>query len=304
MNKSKALKKGDTIGIAAPASPFDKNLFMHGVHALEKMGFKTFYQRDIFDQDRYLAGDDSRRANELMEMFKSRNINAIMFARGGYGSQRIIPLLDSSVILKHRKPVIGFSDLTALLTFLNQKCSAPVFYGPVMTQLGQKNMDFTQQHLFKALTTCLPLGEMPIGNAKILREGSSKGKLTGGCIALINSSIGTPYELDTKGSILLLEDIGEKVYVLDRMLTQLKNSGKLDDVRGIIFGSLIPPEGEKHSLDEMIEDVLSGFMGPVIMDFPAGHCSDFVTLPLGVSVEIKASQDSPPVVNIFEEALC
>lgn len=294
MKKIKALQKGDTIGIAAPASPFDRTLFKKGVKTLEQMGFSVEYREDIFDQTRYLAGSDKRRADELTDLFKSSKVRAIMFARGGYGSQRIIPLLDPHTIRTHAKPVIGFSDVTALLTFLRQECDVPTFYGPVIAMLAKDCDPITKEQLLIALTKSGPLGEIPPNSASVLKAGNAEGRLVGGCLSLINSSMGTPYELETKDSILFIEEVGEKVYVLDRMLTQLKNAGKFAQVKGIVFGSIVTQEGEPHDVPTMINDVLSDFEGPVVIDYPAGHTKKFVTLPLGVEFSMDAAIGEKP----------
>lgn len=301
MNKTKALQKGDTVGIAASASPFDKNEFKKGVKVLEAMGFSVYYRDDIFDQSRYLAGSDERRAEELMELFSNPKVRAILFARGGYGSQRIIPLLDDKILSKYKKPIVGFSDVTALLTFLRQNFSTPTYYGPVVTMLGKKDDVLTKKSLLSALTTKDALGEVPLGNTSIVKSGEARGKFVGGCLSLINSSIGTKYDLETKDSILFIEEVGEKVYVLDRMLTQLKNARKFEDVKGIVFGSIILREGEDYDVKTMILDVLSDFKGPIVMDYPAGHANSFVTLPLGVKVFLVAPPDGKPKL-IFETA--
>lgn len=297
MNGLRALKPGDTIGIAAASSPFDRSRFMKGVHALEKLGFKTHYRRDIFDQNRYLAGTDSRRAEELVELMKSRDIQAVMFARGGYGSQRIIPLLKKDELSPHPKPVIGFSDLTALLMFLRQSCSIPTFYGPVITQLGSAKESNTGEALLRALTTKGPLGNVATSKAKVLKTGRVEGRFVGGCLSLINSSMGTPYELNADGAVLFLEDVNEKIYALDRMLTQLKNGGMFKTVRGIIFGAIVPPPDEPYDVEAMVRDVLSNFDGPIVLGFPAGHTDDFVTLPMGVDAELVATHDAAPALN-------
>ena len=290
----RALNPGDSIGIAAPASPFDRGRFMKGVGALKKLGFQAVYRNDIFDQNRYLAGTDERRSKEFMDFMCDDKISAIMFARGGYGCQRVIPLLDLEKLKKHPKPVIGFSDITALLTFLQQAAGVPTFYGPVMTQLGGIKGEVTGKALFRALTTKGTLGPMPVGEAHTIKPGRATGKLAGGCLSLINSGMGTPYELITSESILFIEETGEKVYVLDRMLTQLKNSGKLDSVQGVVFGSLIPVENEPHDVEAMIQELFAGFDGPVIAGFPAGHSDKFVTLPLGAEVSLQAQEGEAP----------
>lgn len=298
MSKPRALEKGDIIGIAASASPFDRNEFKKGIRVLKEMGFEVYYRDDIFDQTRYLAGTDKRRADELMELFVSSKIKAILFARGGYGSQRIIPLLDRNLLAKHKKPIVGFSDVTALLTFLRQEFSIPTFYGPVITALGKDSDTLTRNSLLEALTAKENARDLPTGNAVALRSGRVTGPLVGGCLSLINSSIGTPYELATKGSVLFIEEVGEKVYVLDRMLTQLKNSGKLDDVSGIVFGSIVLREGEEYDVKTMIMDVLGDFKGPVVMDYPAGHTNTFVTLPLGAEVVLECGPDGKPRLQL------
>lgn len=297
MKKVKALKCGDVIGIAAPASPFDRIKFQRGVAILERLGFRVLHRDDIFDQNRYLAGTDKRRAEEFTDLVCNRLVSAIMFARGGYGSQRIIPLLDSTILSKNPKPIIGFSDLTALHTYLRQNCGFPTFYGPVITQLGGAKGSLTVESLVRAITCGEPLGRVPMGAAKILRFGCAKGPIVGGCLSLINSSIGTPYELNTGGAILFIEEIGEKVYVLDRMLTQLKNSGMLAKTVGVIFGSILPLENESHDIEHMLSDVMAGYAGPIIFNYPTGHVDEFVTLPLGAQAELTVKEGSPPVLE-------
>lgn len=297
MKKARALKRGDTIGIAASASPFDRQRFTKGIGVLKKMGFDILYRHDIFDQNRYLAGTDDRRAEEFEELMTNRHVAAIMFARGGYGSQRVIPKLHADTLRNNSKPVIGFSDITAMLTYLRQDVGAPTFYGPVITQLGRIKGASTGECLLKALTSPEPLGQVPMGDAFAIKAGSASGPIVGGCLSLINSSIGTPYELKTSGSILFIEEVGEKVYVLDRMLTQLKNSRMLKGVKGIVFGSIIPPEDEPHDVEAMIRDVLGDFDGPVVGNFPAGHAGEFVTLPLGANARLTAQENTAPTLE-------
>lgn len=303
MKLATALTSGDTIGIAAPASPFDRQKFLKGVHALERLGFAVSYQQDIFDQNRYLAGTDKRRAEELTQLIRNRAIAAVMFARGGYGSQRIIPLLDAAALSGHQKPIVGFSDLTALLVFLRQRCGFPTFYGPVITQLGHAGETPTGAALRSALTTSGPMGAMPMGDAIVVRPGHAEGPLVGGCLALINSSMGTPYAIDAAGAILFIEEINEKVYVLDRMLTQLKNSGVIAQTRGIVFGSIVPPADESHDILQMIRDVLADYAGPVIFNYPAGHVDPFITLPLGAMAVLDAPEGAAPTLTIRGELL-
>ncbi len=273
------IKKGDCIGIAASSSPFDKTLFLKGVQVLKKMGFQVHFRRDIFSKQGYLAGSDKRRVEELTGLITNKKIKAVFFARGGYGSQRIIPYLNPKLLRKHRKPIVGFSDVTALLTFLRQKAGFPTIYGPVITQLGNKPHRRTIESLKTVPTISLK-------GCKILKRGKAKGKLVGGCLSLIVSSLGTPYALETKNKILFFEDTDEKTYALDRMLTQLKNAGALKSVRGILIGTLAPAKGDPHSIVAMLKERFKDFKGPVVFGIPSGHTKDFVSLPLGKTVSL------------------
>lgn len=293
------LKKGDTIGIAAPSSPFDKNQFRHGVALLKKAGFEVYHREDIFSQERYLAGSDRRRAEELTELFLKRKVKAILFARGGYGAQRVIPYLKPDLLKKHKKPLVGFSDITPLLAFLRQRIGMPTIYGPVVTQLGNKPTPRTLDTLMSLLTGEKPIPPINLGEGIVIREGKGEGPLIGGCLTLVTTSMGTPYELNMKGGIFFFEDTGEKVYALDRMLTQLKNAGKFNGVRGVLIGSLSLHEKEVYSPEAMLRDVFDDFEGPVVANFPAGHTNDFVSLPLGVQVTL----DTAGHKLVFEESL-
>lgn len=274
------------IGIAAASSPFDKASFEKGVAQIKKWGFEVFFREDIFSKERYLAGSDERRARELTELIENPKIKAVFFARGGYGSQRVLSLLDFDHLKKTPKPLIGFSDLTPLLNFLNQKCRFPALYGPVVTQLGNPLSDRTLEVLRWHLTQTKPHLPFDLHECAILKEGKADGGLAGGCLSLIASSLGTPYAADFKDKILFFEDTNEKTYRLDRMLTQLKNAGVFKQARGVLVGTLEPKEGDPHSVEEMLGDILGDFKGPVVTGFPAGHTDDFVSLPLGVKMTL------------------
>lgn len=272
------------IGIAAPASPFDKKLFQKGIQVLKKLRFKVHFRRDIFARERYLAGSDKRRAQELTALITDKKIGAILFARGGYGSQRIIPHLNLKILKKNRKPIIGFSDLTALLTFLRQRGGFPTLYGPVVTQLGNNPSKRTLRYLKGYLTSKKTPSPLDLKRCEILSKGKAKGELVGGCLSLIVSSLNTPYALKTRNKILFIEDTNEKVYTLDRMLTQLKNSGALKRVKGILIGTLDTADGNARAVKAMLKDVFKGFKGPIVFGIPCGHTKDFISLPFGVPV--------------------
>lgn len=291
--KAKALSKGSTIGIVAPSSSFSREKFDAGVSILESMGFKVSCPPEIFGKEDYFSAPDEIRARGLTEALSNPEIDAVLFARGGYGLQRIMPTIDFSHFKKHPKPIVGFSDLTPLLGFVSSHLRVPTFYGPVVTMLAEKCLE-TEERLFRALTTNDALGKVPSENAIVIQDGEAKGPLIGGCLSLIQTSIGTPYSLKTENSILLIEDHDEPVYAYDRMLTHLKNAGLFDKVKGIVFGSmkLAGKNETNEQLFKMIAKVLGDFKGPVVAGLPIGHQAPFVTVPLGVESSLIARNNA------------
>ena len=295
------LQKGDLIGIAAPASPFDPLEFKKGVQTIEKIGFHVYFREDIFSKQRYLAGSDERRAEELNELFANPQIKAICFARGGYGTQRIIPLLNRDLIQKNPKIVMGYSDITTLLIYLYERFSWVTFHGPVVAKgMGDSFQERGKESLFRALTDPRPLGEIRSEEMNYIKEGRGKGVLVGGCFSLILSNLKSSYELSFDEKILFLEDLNEPLYKIDRMLTQLRMSGKFSKVRGIIFGPLQGSDAKEKEICEVLLDVLKGIKVPVIYGFPSGHVENMVTIPFGVEVELDSKKGS---VNFLEGAL-
>lgn len=299
MIKISPLKPGDTIGIAAPASHFDKEAFLSGVKNLKEMGFKVVYREDIFEKERYLAGTDERRASELIDLLQNKNINAILFARGGYGMMRLIPYLEKIQLEASPKIVLGYSDITTLLIYLMQKLNWVTFYGPVVAKDMSHFNDDTKKYFLNAVSSTKALGPFHFPETETIQQGIAEGILTGGCLSLVVSTLGTPFEIDTKNKILFLEDINEKAYSVDRMLTQLKLAGKLDHVRGILCGTFENGGNTEH-IGEAIADVLKDKKIPILTHFPAGHSKIKVTLPLGISVCLDATNKT---VSYLEGAL-
>ncbi|MBI2340286.1 MAG: LD-carboxypeptidase [Deltaproteobacteria bacterium] len=277
--KPRALKPGDTIGIAASSSPFEVEAFHNGVKTLESLGFKVYYRKDIFDKKHYLAGSDERRAAELLELVQNPDIKAVFFARGGYGMVRILPYLDRVRFEKNPKIILGYSDITSLLVHLYQRDGWVGFYGPVVAKDLTNNLDErTKNALYQAVTQTKPLGPFIFKETESLNDGACEGLLTGGCLSLVVASLGTPYEIDTANKILFLEDTNEKPYSVDRMLTQIVLAGKLKKARGILFGNFTAM------------DVLRDFKGPILFNFPAGHGPVKITLPLGIRARLTAHE--------------
>lgn len=298
--KPQALTKNDTIRIVASSSPFEKDAFFHGTDRLRALGWRTTYQGDIFAKRPYLAGDDERRLDELVSALNDDSSKAIFFARGGYGSMRLLPLLDRLKLKPKPKIVLGYSDITSLLIYFAKRFGWVTFYGPVVAKdIGPKTDELTIESLKKAVTSHEPLGKLKFDSVVSLRKGEATAPLVGGCLSLIVAHMGTPYELDTSGKILFLEDINEKPYAVDRMLTQLKIAGKFKKCRGLVFGSLAGANPLEHYI-ETIRDVLSDQDFPVLFNFPAGHSEQKITLPLGVNVRLQTRDRS---LTFLESAL-
>lgn len=301
--KPPALKPGDLIGIAAPASPFERGPFEAAVRVLETAGFRIRMQDDIFARQRYLAGSDARRAAELNALLADPKVRAILFARGGYGTQRILPLLDVSAAKADPKVVLGYSDLTVLHAYLHHHCQWVTFYGPTLgTHLGGDAPPATWEWLRAACMERKPMGRLPADQLVVIKPGKASGPLVGGCLTLVQAGLKTIYEWPTTGGILFLEDRGEKLYALDRMLTHLKHAGAFRGVKGILLGSLVlaADEPAPQELVPILTEFFHDFPGPVIAGLPAGHCDPCITLPLGVRTTLTTD---PACVTIEESAV-
>jgi muramoyltetrapeptide carboxypeptidase len=291
-----SIKKGDTVAIIAPAGPIEQHDgLQRGITALEKMGFRAQFEERIFQSSRYLAGDDTARAEELMQAFEDPAIRAVIGLRGGYGCARLIPLLMEKRLRPHPKIFMGFSDLTTLHLFFRRRFGWITFHGPMATSpaLGSISVD-QERHLISLLTDPDYRPVLNFSQLETWAPGSAEGTLIGGCLSLIVASLGTPYEIKTEGKILFLEDQGEPPYRLDRMLTHLNLAGKLQAVSGVLLGSFYdcePAQGDYASKD-ILRDILRKIGVPVIANFPAGHGSDNWAIPLGLRVRLDADARS------------
>jgi muramoyltetrapeptide carboxypeptidase len=283
-----ALKQGDTVGIVAPASNLKRAELDAGCEALRRAGYRPFYFDSILDQDLYFAGSIDRRARELEDMFLRDDVRAIICARGGYGSNYLLDVLDLEKIKAHPKIFVGYSDLTALLTHFFDKTGLVTFHGPMVAK------DWAQQNGINAASweaalsgsATWDLAADENSGAKGLIDGTAEGILYGGCLSILVASLGTPYEIETKDRILFLEDVAAKPFQIDRMLMQLKLAGKLTDVRGIIFGEMkdcVQTANQGYTLEEVVLRIVGNLGVPVAYGVPSGHVtSKNVTLPIGV----------------------
>ena len=284
--KPPALQPGDTVAIVAPASNIQRDLLDAGSDMLRRIGYKPFYLDSIFDQDLYFAGSAERRAREVEEMFVRDEVRAVLCARGGYGSNYLLGKVNLEKIARHPKIFVGYSDNSTLLTHFSDAVGLVTFHGPMVTK-DFAHADGVDLSSWEAALTGRSEWTVPSDSGmKPLVEGSVEGVLYGGCLSMLVASLGTPYEIRTTGTILFLEDVATKPFQIDRMLMQLKLAGKLESVRGIIFGEMtdcIQQKDQGYSLEEVVLRVVGDLGIPVAFGLRSGHVSHRnVTLPIGV----------------------
>ena len=318
MQKPPALLVGDTIAFCAPSGFLDSVRMSLARTRLEEKGFYIVHEDSIYRRWGYLAGTDAQRASELMSYFKDKSVRAIFPGTGGYGSTRILSMLDYNIIKSNPKIFIGFSDITALHIAFNQLAKLITFHTPnPMYGLGsKKGLDPISELYFWSLlmnsndyTYEIPF-DLYGDSLKVqtMVPGIASGKLVGGNLSLICSTMGSVYEAETRGSILFIEDVGEAPYRIDRYLSELKLAGKLDLVNGIIIGRFsrreteAPDRSTDFKMHQVFQQYFSIMKVPVIFNFPSGQGSKNVSLPLGCIVEINTEYDTfkvlePPIKN-------
>ena len=294
------LKPGDTIGIVAPAGPFDPEKFMKGKTVLESVGFQTFFDEGIFQKHGFLAGTDTQRADQVNRLFADPTVQAIVCARGGYGSMRILPFLDFETIQKHPKIFLGFSDISALLSVFYDQCGLVTFHGPVVTTLANAT-EKTIMAMKTALTSDAPLELIP-EDGKVIKPGVCSGLVAGGNLTTLCHLVGTSYASNFKGKILLLEDVGEMPYRIDRMLTQMKLAGCFNGIAGLILGAF-KECGQLNEVVDIFNYIFEDADIPILAGFDMGHGEHNLTIPIGLG----ATLDTDKRRLLFHEpatALC
>lgn len=289
------LRPGSVIGVTAPASPFVPEVLERGVRALREMGFEVRYPEDLFDSCGYLAGSDEHRAAAFNRLVADPQIDAIMCARGGYGSLRILPLLDYARVAEHPKAVIGFSDVTALLWALYSRCGLIGFHGPLVTTLADA-APADRSALWNAVASEGPL-RLRFETAAVIRPGRACAPVAGGNLTTLCHLLGTPYGPAFRDHIVFLEDRGEAPYRLDRMLTQMKMAGCFDGMQGLVLGSF-EDCGAREDAWRVVAEVFSDAEWPILAGVDAGHSRPNVTIPLGV----EAILDAEDRTLVFEKA--
>lgn len=302
--KPPRLRKGQRVGIVAPASPSPEPEDVHyAADVVASLGFEPVQGEHVSDRSLYLAGTDRDRADDVNRMFGDDRIDAVFCLRGGYGTPRILPFIDYELIRANPKALIGYSDITGLLTAVHAKTGLVGFHGPIAMQ---NFSDYSLEEFRKVLlepVAPVALGAAPpfeSGPGKVDRDnrltyihgGVARGRLLGGNLTLICSLVGTAYEPDFRGRILFLEDVDEAPYRIDRMLTQLRLAGKLGEVAGIALGKFTETdtEGNSFSVEEVLRDRCGDLGVPVVRGFMFGHVEDQTTLPVGALAELDGDE--------------
>jgi muramoyltetrapeptide carboxypeptidase len=298
LRKGRSVKAGDTIGITSPASPAKRDIAVKAITVIKDLGFKVKVGKSCFSNTGgYLAGDPRYRAQEINAMFRDPEIAAILCMRGGYGSLQILPYLNYQLIKENPKLLIGYSDITSVHTAVQQECGLITIHGPMASTELVKDDPFTLRALIEMISGNQPPGKMenPEGEEiGVLVPGMATGKLVGGNLAVLCSMMGTPYEINTRGNLLFLEDIHEEPYKIDRMLTQLSLAGKLHEASGFVIGTWTDCESTSYphgyTVLDVVERALIPLGKPAIFNFRAGHCSPMQSLPLGIEATLDADK--------------
>lgn len=301
--KPRALKRGDKVGLLAPASSFNHAAFEAGCNRLKEMGYEPVYTPEIFTRELYFAGSAQRRLHELEALLARDDIAALICVRGGYGSNHLLEGLDFELFARNPKVLLGCSDVTSLLTAVTDRTGLVTFHGPMVAK-DIADATFEQSSWNSALQGA-DGWEIPATGVEVLRAGRAQGRFYGGCLSMLVASLGTPFAIDTEGTILFIEDVAEKPFRIDRMLMQLHLAGKLRGLRGFVFGEMLdcrPPQGESYTLQEVILRVLQPYNVPIVYGLKSGHVSSGnLTLPLGVQAELSAGSEGV-TLKILEPA--
>ncbi len=308
--KPHMLKKGDLIGVITPASiPDDISRIEKGVRYLESLGYRVEVGKNVGKVRGYLAGTDEERLEDLHYMFNKKDVKAIICARGGYGTPRLLDKIDYSLIKKNPKIFVGYSDITALQMAFLKKCGLVTFAGPMVAVDFWKEevSKFTEEQFWRMITSDKPFGKLANPDNErffVLNKGNAEGKIIGGNLALITALMGTDYLPSFENNILMLEDIGEPPYRVDRMLNQIKLAKGLEQASAIVLGRFVDcydSDGAKSlTLNEVIADYFSKINKPVIYNFKHGHISDNITVPFGLNCSLNTEKN---ILEITESAV-
>lgn len=308
--KPKKLNKKDVIGIIAPgSSPDDHSRIEKGVRYLEKLGYRTQLGKNIGKSQGYLAGTDSERLSDLHQMFSDKNVKAVFCLRGGYGAFRLLDKINYKLIKDNPKIFVGYSEITSLQNAFFQKAGLVTFAGPmVAVDFHEDVSPYTEENFWAMITSNKKFGKVKYPEDEKLPslvKGNASGRLIGGNLAVFAALIGSEFLPDMNGKILLIEDIGELPYKVDRMLNQLKLAKIFKKSKGIVLGRFVDcyehdPNKKTLTLGEVIDNYIGSLKIPSIYTFPHGHIKDFVTMPIGIKINLNASRG---IVEFEESAV-
>ena len=299
MNKPLRLQPGARVGIVAPAGCVGEEALHLGIAAIKAEGFEVEVAAHVYDQKGYLAGDEKRRALELKNFFQRSDIDGIFCARGGFGSIQLLSHLNRD-LSQYPKIFVGYSDITILINWFRQHCGMVTFHAPMVAMDLAKGLSLrSREHFWEILTGARRNWTVNLG--EVIRPGRVKAEMTGGCLSLLVTTLGTPYEIDTRGKMLFLEDVGEKPYRIERMLIHLRMAGKFDGLAGIVFGDFTNcTDDSSRDVRQVIEELFLAADFPVVMGLTAGHGAENLALPFGVPMSLDSgdctlSLDESPV---------
>jgi muramoyltetrapeptide carboxypeptidase len=304
VRKPRALRSGDRVAIVAPASPFDRSEFDAGVAELRSLGFEPVYDESVFERNGYVAGSADTRARAFQKAWDDASIAGLVAARGGYGSVQLLPLIDSGALGRRSKAFIGYSDNTSILMWLTLGLGLVSFHGPMIEgRLAKGDAGYDRDTFMRCLCRAEPAGQIAHPQIDVLKTGEAAGMLVGGTLTQITASLGTPYAFDPpRGCVLFFDEVGERPYRIDRMITQLRLSGILGRASALVFGELpkCDEPGGSPAIRTVVASLTREFPGPVLFGLPSGHTSGAtLTLPFGVRTRVLTS---PAPMLVVEEA--
>jgi muramoyltetrapeptide carboxypeptidase len=307
MRKPRALTPGDRIAVVAPASPFARDEFDAGIEEIRTLGFEPVFEESVFERKSYLAGPADVRAAAWIHAWQDPSVAALVAVRGGYGSVQILPALAAAGVCNGPpKAFIGYSDNTSILSWLTTRCGIVSVHGPMLEgRLAKGEAGYDRDTFLRCLTRPEPMGEVAHPSLETVREGEVEGILVGGTLTQLLASLGTPFAFEPPpGCVLFLDEVGERPYRLDRMLTQLRLTGLLARASAVVFGELprCDEPGSGPAGRGVVQELLSDFPGPVLFGLPSGHTSGAtLTLPFGVRARVVAGRK--PSLVILESAV-
>jgi muramoyltetrapeptide carboxypeptidase len=304
LRKPRALHPGDRVAIVAPASAFDHQEFEAGVAELRQLGFEPVYDNRVFERRAYVAGPPEVRASAWTDAWFDRTIRALIAVRGGYGSVHLLPLLSGRAVSDTPKIFMGYSDTTSLLVWLTLLQGIVSFHGPMLEgRFARGPLGYDRDTFERVVCQPFPAGEIAHPGLEVVKPGEAGGMLIGGTLTQLLASLGTPYAFDPPpGHVLFIDEVGERPYRIDRMITQLRLSGILGRASALVFGELprCDEPGGTPPIRSVIADLVADFPGPVLFGLPSGHTSGAtLTLPFGVAARVVTS---PSPALIIEEA--